>query len=154
VSEPTSTSYFFESFPVQGSSLRRWFYLGVGWTGFALGVVGAVLPIAPAMPFFLASAWGFSKSSPELEAWLLRHPWVGPGLARFRRHRVLPRTFKLISVGSMVLGFAFSLAIPAVPLWARWMQAAFVVIGSAFVLQFPSRVPSSELVQPVSGKTL
>lgn len=110
--------------------------------GFGLGVVGAILPVMPAMPFFLASAWGFSKSSPELEAWLMKHPLVGPSLVRFRRHRVVPTSFKVVSIGSMAIGFALSLALSGVPLWARLTQAGLIVVGSAFLLQFPSREPS------------
>jgi len=122
---------------------RRWLFLGAGWTGFALGVVGLVLPVMPALPFFLASAWSFSKSSPELEAWILEHPWVGPGLRRFRDHRVVPRLVKVVSIGSMWGALGLAVAFTPLPAWALATQGALVAAGSLLLLTFPSREPSS-----------
>lgn len=123
------------------SSARRWLFLGTGWVGFTLGVVGVLLPVMPAMPFFFLSVWGFSKSSPELERWLLRHPMVGPSLLRFRRYRFVPLSLKVASVGSMVVALGLSFAFMDLPFWAKVTQAALVFLGSVFLLQFPSRLP-------------
>lgn len=148
MSEPTSTHFLFDSPSVFTSSARKWLYLGIGWAGFGLGVVGAVLPIMPALPFFIVSAWGFSRSSPELESWLMQHPLVGPSLVRFRRYRVVPTTFKALSIGMMVVGFAGGFVIPGVPLWARLVQAGLIVASSIILLQFPSHEPPARDLTP------
>jgi uncharacterized protein len=106
-------------------------------------VVGVILPVMPALPFFLASAWSFSKSSPELEAWLMEHPWVGPALVRFRKHRVVPRIVKVVSIASMWGAFGIALAFGDLPTWALATQGVLVTAGSALLLTFPSRVPAS-----------
>jgi uncharacterized protein len=142
VPNSSPATFLVDHLTVHASSARRWLLLGVGWVGFTLGVIGVLLPVMPAMPFFLVSAWGFSKSSPALETWLMKHPLVGPSLDRFRRHRVVPMSFKLVSVGSMLAAFSVSFALPGVPLWARVTQGTLIALGSVFLLQFPSKEPS------------
>lgn len=42
----------------------------VGCVCLAVGFVGLLLPVVPQVPFFIAAAVCFSKSSKKLEAWL------------------------------------------------------------------------------------
>ncbi len=120
---------------------RRWVYLGVGWVAFVFGIAGALLPILPAMPFFFMSLWAFSRSSPELERWLLNHRWIGPGLRRFREHSVVPLSVKVGSVTCMVGAFVLAALSGRLPLWALGTQAFFVAVGCWFILRFPSKEP-------------
>lgn len=126
-------------FDFRFAGARRWLYLGLGWSAFVLGLAGALLPVLPAMPFFFMSLWAFSRSSPELERWLLNHRWIGPGLRRFREHSVVPLGIKVGSVTCMVGALVISTASGHVPLWALGIQAFFVGLGSWFILRFPSK---------------
>jgi uncharacterized membrane protein YbaN (DUF454 family) len=83
--------------------IRRAFLLTGGLTMMGLGLVGTVLPLLPATPFFLAAAWFFSRSSPRLERWLLNLPVVGGQLDAWRRHRTIGMGAKLWAVGTIGL---------------------------------------------------
>ncbi len=49
--------------------MKRIIYLTLGFIGLILGAVGAVVPLLPAFPFLLLSAWAFSRSSEKLDTW-------------------------------------------------------------------------------------
>src|SRR5688572_12689768 len=84
---------------------RRILYFGLGWMFFVLGLIGAVLPVVPTTPFMLLAAWAFSNSSRRFEQWLLEHRWFGPGIKRWREHRVVPAKVKRVSYATMLLTF-------------------------------------------------
>ncbi len=49
--------------------MKKIIYITIGIIGLILGAVGAVLPLIPAFPFLLISAWAFARSSEKLDAW-------------------------------------------------------------------------------------
>lgn len=44
-------------------------YIIIGLISLCLGFLGAILPLLPAFPFLLLSAFCFGKSSPKLDCW-------------------------------------------------------------------------------------
>lgn len=125
---------------------RRWtgvrlIYFGLGWLFFGLGLLGAALPVLPTTPFMLLAAWGFSRSSPRFEHWLLEHRWFGPSIVRFRQHRVVPLRVKWVSYTTMLVTFALSLASGRLSWWALLGQAALMGYGAWFLARLPSKVP-------------
>jgi uncharacterized protein len=131
---------------------RRWGYLTLGWAFFALGVVGAVLPLLPTTPFMILAAWAFSKSSPRFEKWLLEHRWFGPSLRRFKEQRVVPLKAKWMSWGTMSVTFTYCALSGHVPLWGLVAQAALMGYGAWYVSRFPSRPPTAEQKRAELGK--
>ena len=61
--------------------------LGLGWTFFALGLLGTVLPLVPTTPFMLLALWAFSVGSERFHRWLYHHPVFGPPLRRWSEER-------------------------------------------------------------------
>lgn len=49
----------------------KYIYLTIGIICFALGAIGAVLPILPTTPFLLVSAYCFAKSSKRVHDWFI-----------------------------------------------------------------------------------
>lgn len=49
--------------------LKRFIYIVLGLLSFGIGVAGTILPVLPGGPFFLFSAYCFSKSSDRLDRW-------------------------------------------------------------------------------------
>jgi uncharacterized protein len=127
--------------PPRGSAGGRLLYFALGWFFFGLGVLGAILPVLPTTPFMLLAAWGFSRSSPRFERWLLEHRWFGPGIRRWRAHRVVPLRIKRISYATMLVTFALSLASGRLSWWALTGQAALMAYGAWFIGRLPSKVP-------------
>lgn len=123
---------------------RRAVYFVLGWLFFGLGVLGAVLPILPTTPFMLLAAWAFSKSSRRFERWLLEHRWFGPGIKRWRAHRVVPARVKRVSYATMLVTFTLSVASGRLSWWALLAQGALMAYGAWFIARLPSKVPEAE----------
>ena len=118
---------------------RRWLLLVLGWTCFALGVVGTVLPLVPTTPFMLVALWAFSSSSERFHDWLYGHRVFGPPLQRWRRERVLPRWVKLLAAGSMTASFAYAALGMRAPWYALVAMGAVMISGIAYIARIPSR---------------
>lgn len=116
----------------------------LGWAFFGLGVIGALLPIVPTTPFMLLAVWAFGRSSPRFEAWLLDHRWFGPGIRRFREHRVVPWSVKWTSWLSIGFAFALSVYSGRIPWWGLLGQALVMGYGAYYVARCPSRVPVAQ----------
>ena len=66
-----------------------------------LGVIGAVLPVLPTVPFLLLAAWAASRGWPELETRLLAHPTYGPYITNWREQGAIPRRAKWLASAMM-----------------------------------------------------
>ena len=58
---------------------------------------GVVLPLLPATPFVLLSAYCFARSSPRLHGWLLAHKLFGPLIRNWEQHRAISPRAKLLA---------------------------------------------------------
>lgn len=123
---------------------QRWLWFAAGWAFVALGVAGTFLPLLPATPFFLLALWAFSRSSRRFHDWLYHHPVFGPGLQRWRRHRVIPRWTKALALGSMAVTLAGVVLFRRPPAWALIAMVALMAVGAAFITRFPSRPPPGD----------
>ncbi|SMH34812.1 YbaN family protein [Maritimibacter sp. HL-12] len=112
-------------------------FLALGWSALALGLVGVALPGLPTTPFLLVAAFGFSKSSPRLRAWLAEHPRLGPPIRDWSERGAISRRNKTRAVLAIGLVVVLSLALGA-PAWVLALQAAGIAIGLGFVLTRPS----------------
>ncbi len=109
-----------------------WF--GFAWISFALGIIGAFLPIIPTTPFLILSAFLFSKSSPRFHAWLLNLPIAGRGIRDWQENRVIrPRAKVLCAVmiaGSLTVIFRT----PTIPLAVKLAVTLILVPVGFFVV--------------------
>lgn len=94
----------------------RLIWLIFGLISFALGVIGAFLPLLPTVPFMLLSAFLFSKSSERLHNWILTHPVFGPSIEDWQRNGAITKRIKLYSTVSIAAAFGLSLALGLKPI--------------------------------------
>jgi hypothetical protein len=113
--------------------------LALGWTFFALGAVGTVLPLVPTTPFMLLALWAFSVGSERFHGWLYHHPIFGPPLRRWQEERVIPRWVKIVAVSSMAASLLFAGLATDAPWYGIAAMAAVMAAGVAFIFRFPSR---------------
>jgi uncharacterized membrane protein YbaN (DUF454 family) len=92
-----------------------------------LGVIGAVLPIMPTVPFILLAAWAASKGWPALEGYLLEHPVFGKPIRQWREHGAVSRRAKWFATAAMACSLVFMQFLP-VPLWVP-LSAALVFVA-------------------------
>lgn len=109
-----------------------WFIFA--WISFALGIIGAFLPILPTTPFLILSAFLFSKSSPRFHAWLLNLPIAGEGIKDWQHNRVIrPRakvlcaTMILVSLGIIWMNSTILLAVKVIVSFILVSVGSFVV---------------------------
>ena len=75
----------------------------IAWISFALGIIGAFLPILPTTPFLILSAYLFSKTSPKFHAWILTLPVAGDAIRDWRENRVIKSKAKILAISMMIL---------------------------------------------------
>lgn len=126
---------------------------------FALGAVGAALPLLPTTPFILLAALCFARSSRKLDLWFRRtelYKTVFAGLLT-RRTMTLPAKLKLLVPVTILLGISFAL-MESAPIG----RAAVAAIFAGHILYFgfmvktakptradaPSRAESSAFPNP------
>lgn len=132
---------------MQSGRLRSAGYLALGWLFFALGGLGALLPVLPTTPFMLLALWAFAKSSRRFHDWLYHHRLFGPPLQQWRRHRVIPLPAKFMSVSMMSASLVYLVLVLQPPLYVSMAVAALLLYAAGFILSKPSRAPVSNLAR-------
>jgi uncharacterized protein len=87
------------------STGKRVLFLVLGFVMLALGIIGALLPVMPTTIFIILAAWFFARSSPRLEARLLRDPRFGPLIIKWRDRGAIPPKAKLYACLGMAFGY-------------------------------------------------
>ncbi|MDF3605135.1 YbaN family protein [Paracoccus sp. DMF-8] len=114
----------------------RILWLCIGWVALALGLIGAVLPVMPTVPFMLVAVWAFSRSSPQLRDRILNNPSFGPAIRGWQERGVISRKAKLCAIGAMSAGILFSLWL-GLSVRVIAVQAAICAAVAVFIASRP-----------------
>jgi uncharacterized membrane protein YbaN (DUF454 family) len=107
-----------------------------GCISVGLGLIGAVLPLLPTVPFMLLAAFCFARGSERFHRWLVEHKQFGPAIAAWRDHGAVPRRGKIAALIAIVVTFGISVAM-GLPVWVLAVQAVVLGCVLAFVLTRP-----------------
>ena len=91
-------------------------WLSLGLCCVALGMVGAVLPLLPTVPFLLLAAYFFAQSSERLHNWLLGHAHFGPAIINWQEKGAISRKAKKLATVSVAAVFLISIALGLRPM--------------------------------------
>lgn len=92
--------------------MKKIVYCFFGCVCFALGGIGAVLPILPTFPFLLLAAFCFARSSERLHAWFqetklykenLEDYVAGNGMRKQAKIRIMCTVTVLMSIGFILM---------------------------------------------------
>ena len=125
--------------------MRPLFFI-LGWFFFALGVVGAFLPVLPTTPIMLLALWCFARSSDRFHNWLYTHRVFGPPLQQWHEYRVIPVVAKCTAVFFMAASLIYVFFFSDVANWARVLMSISMALGAAYILTKPS-FPPEEVVK-------
>ena len=126
--------------------LRDGLYTACGLLAVLLAAAGFVLPLLPTTPFLLLAAVCFYRGSPRLHRWIEQHPWTGPSLRLWRRHRAISpvvRRNALIYLWASLLGTVLLALDQAVP---RLLLLLLGTVISAHLLRLDTMVVETERI--------
>lgn len=102
--------------------LNGWSLLGFMFL--VLAFIGALLPIMPTVPFVLAAAACFARSSPKMHRWMRQHKKYGSAIRNWEEKRCISRRMKAVSI-FMILGGGGTSTFLFVPAgWLFWTTLA------------------------------
>ena len=128
--------------------LTRPVYFTFGWIFVALGMVGAVLPIMPTVPFLLVGVWCFARSSQRFHDWLYHHPVYGSSIRKWDLYGVIPVWAKIWAVLAMAGGLSLTWFITdTMPDWAFVLAGAIMAVVAAWICTRPSLTPDERETQ-------
>lgn len=128
----------------------RILYLVIGWTSFALGIVGLFLPVMPTTPFLILTAFCFSKGSERLHTWLLGLPRLGEAIHLWEAHGVIKPRAKIIACITLTLSIGASVLLTDLS-W--WLKSGLGLIAASALIFITSR-PSEPLKKPSAAQNL
>ena len=108
-----------------------------GLIAMGLGLVGAVLPLLPTVPFMILAAFCFARGSQRFHDWLTGHPQFGPAIRDWRAHGAISRRGKSAAGIGIAAAFVLSLVL-GVPGWVLGVQAGVLACVALFIFTRPS----------------
>ena len=93
--------------------MKKILYIILGCIGVGLGAVGAVVPMLPAFPFLMLTAFCFARSSEKLDRWFkgtklykdnLEDYVAGRGMTVKTKVRIMITVTALMSIGFIMMG--------------------------------------------------
>ena len=109
-------------------TLLKWCLFIVAWFALGLGLLGIVLPLLPATPFFILALLCFSKSSPRFKLWLLNHPVIGKDLRRWHEHKKIDKKRKPAIYISIILSFLISISLLKGSIYLQLMLICLMLV--------------------------
>jgi uncharacterized membrane protein YbaN (DUF454 family) len=85
------------------------FFLILGHLSTISGIIGIILPLIPATPFFLMATYFYSKSSPKFHNYITNHALIGPIIKDWQEKKLIPIRVKFLSVGSICFAIFFKI---------------------------------------------
>ena len=118
--------------------MKRRILLVLGFVVLGLGILGIFLPLLPATPLLLLSAYLFSKSSDKYYRWLINHRVFGKYISAFLKYKTIPVKIKALSITMMWITMGISAYF--VPYLAVRILMLLIAIGvTIHILSYKSR---------------
>lgn len=123
-----------------GAAARPLFVV-LGLLSLGLGLLGALLPIVPTMPFILLAAFFLGRSSPALHRWLLGNRLFGPVIRRWEEGGRISRPTKWMAALTLTAVLVYHLWAGTLPRWGQGLLAAVIGAVLAFIWSRPEDPP-------------
>ena len=90
-------------------NIKKTGYVILGFVGLGLGIVGAIIPLIPSVPFLLLAAYGFAKSSKRLHTWFIGTKIYKDNLENYVKNKGMTKNEKIriITAVTITMGIGF-----------------------------------------------
>lgn len=117
---------------------RQILFLGLAGVFFSLALVGVLLPGIPTTPFLLLTSYFLLRSSPRLNAALLRSRIFGPILVDWQVHGGVRTHVRFKSIAAVVIAVAITIYVSGYSLAPTLAVVSLATIGIAVILRLPA----------------
>lgn len=125
-------------------NVKKISYMAIGSISLALGALGAVLPLLPAVPFLLLAAICFARSSEKLHNWFLGTSLYRKNLESYVAGRGMTRQTKIRIMVTVTLIMAVSFAFMYQVLIGRMVLIGVWVFHVLYFLFGVKTIPAKE----------
>lgn len=117
--------------------MKRWLYVALGYVGLVLGIVGALIPFIPTVPFLLVAALGFARGSARMNAWFvgtrlyrehLEGYVAGRGMTRRAKRRLLSALTLVMGIGFLMMGAVPIARMVLLGVWVAHVVYVYAVV--------------------------
>ena len=124
--------------------MKKVLYIILGCIGLGLGALGAALPLLPAFPFLMLSAFCFARSSEKLHNWFTSTRLYKNNLESFVRGKGMTRSTKLRIMAVVTLTMAFGFVMMG--------RIILAIVWVCHILYFIFGIPTIPAVQAVEDR--
>ncbi len=107
-------------------------FVVLGLISLVVGILGVFLPLLPATPFLLFSAWSFAKSSDKLYNWLMNHKVLGTIIRDYRDEKSLTIRIKISAILLLWVSMLYSIFYVVNEKW--WLQLILATIATGVTI--------------------
>lgn len=119
------------------SGVRKLLFLMLAGLFFALGALGAILPVLPATPFLLLTSYFLVLCSPRLNQRLLRSPLLGPILTDWQVNGGVRPDVKVQAIVMVVVVVGLTIFFSGYALVPSAIIALLAAIGIVVIVRLP-----------------
>jgi len=116
-------------------------YIILAYISLALGIIGAILPVMPTVPFIILAAYLASHSSPKLHQKILNFPKIGPIVRDWEEYQSIKPSAKMFSAFILISLSAFYALLSDRPTYLRVLVPIIMLSVLIFILTRPSAPP-------------
>lgn len=117
---------------------RRILFFVLAGLFFILGVAGAILPVLPATPFLLLTSYFLIRTSPRLNAMLLRSRFFGPILTDWQVNGGVRRDVKVKAIVIVLVAVALTIFLTSDSLIPALIVTVLAAVGIGVILFLPT----------------
>jgi len=117
---------------------KRVLFLVMAGLFFVLGVAGALLPVLPTTPFLLLTSYFLVRTSPRLNAKLLRSRWFGPILTDWQVNGGVRPIVKAKAIVIVLIAVGLTIYLTGYSPMLTLLVIGLVAIGIAVIILLPN----------------
>ena len=124
-------------------SIRKTFWLVLGFLSLGMAYVGIVVPGIPFSIFLVFAAYCFAKSSERMHKWIYNHKHFGPFLTNWTQKKVFPQKgkyFMILVMSSSLLFLWFTTENIKAVAWS----GGFMFLVAVWAWRYPGSVEEQE----------